>query len=86
MPGLAGFLDIEAKILWKQHLVFILLAFIFATPLLPWFKARFKRPLRQIESSPVGGFLQTAGVLFLLLLTSASLVASSYNPFLYFRF
>ena len=86
VPGLAGFLDIEAKILWKQHLVFILLAFIFATPLLPWFKARFKRPLRRLESSPVGGFLQTAGVLFLLLLTSASLVASSYNPFLYFRF
>ena len=85
-PGLAGFLDIEAKILWKQHLVFIVVAFILATPLLPWFQERYKRPLRRLESSPVGGFLQTAAVLLLLFLTSASLVASSYNPFLYFRF
>ncbi len=85
-PGLAGFLDIEAKILWRQHLIFVIAAAIFATPLLPWLKKRLRRPLVSLENSPVGGILQTALVLFLLLVSTASLVASSYNPFLYFRF
>ena len=85
-PGLAGFADIEAKILWRQHLIFVLVAFILATPLLPWLQRKLKRPLRQLETSRVGGLLQSALVLVLLLISTASLVASSYNPFLYFRF
>lgn len=85
-PGLAGFADLDAKILWKQHLPFILAAAVFSTPLLPWIRKKFKAPLRQLESSPAGGFLRTAGALILLLVSTASLVASSYNPFLYFRF
>ena len=85
-PGLAGFADIEAKILWRQHLVFLVVAFILATPLLPWLKKKLRRPLENLEASPVGGLLQTALTVFLLLVSTASLVASSYNPFLYFRF
>ena len=85
-PGLAGFADIEAKILWKQHILFILLAAVFSTPLLPWIRKRFKDPLHRLEYSRMGGFLRTAGALFLLFVSTASLVASSYNPFLYFRF
>jgi alginate O-acetyltransferase complex protein AlgI len=85
-PGLAGFADIEAKILWKQHILFIVVAIIFATPILPWIKEKMKHPLRRIRYSAVGGILQTAGVILLLLISTASLVASSYNPFLYFRF
>lgn len=85
-PGLAGFLDIEGKILWRQHMVFILAALIFATPLLPWLKKRLRRPLHQLDNSLAGGIIQTVGVLLLLLVSTASLVASSYNPFLYFRF
>lgn len=85
-PGLAGFADIEAKILWKQHLFFIVVAIICATPILPWIRNKMKRPLGRMAYSPIGGFLQTAGVILLLLISTASLVASSYNPFLYFRF
>ncbi|NLB27727.1 MAG: MBOAT family protein, partial [Clostridiaceae bacterium] len=85
-PGLAGFADLEAKILWKQHLFFILVAAVFSTPLLPWIRRKFKEPIRQLENSPAGGVLRTAGVLILLFVSTASLVASSYNPFLYFRF
>ncbi len=85
-PGLAGFADLDAKILWKQHLLFILVASVFSTPLLPWIRQKFKEPIRQLENSPAGGVLRTAGVLMLLFVSTASLVASSYNPFLYFRF
>lgn len=85
-PGLAGFADIEARILWKQHILFILVAALFSTPLLHWLRKRLSRPLRQLQTSPLGGILQTAGVLILLLISTAALVASSYNPFLYFRF
>ena len=85
-PGLAGFADIEARILWKQHLPFILVAMLFSTPLLPLIRKKFKRPLHQLEASTAGGFLKTAGIVLLLLISTASLVASSYNPFLYFRF
>ncbi len=85
-PGLAGFADMEAKILWKQHLIFLIIALIAATPILPWVKKVFKRPLRMIEQSPAGTVLQPLGVAVLLFLCTASLAASSYNPFLYFRF
>jgi len=76
----------EAKILWKQHLIFLIIALIAATPILPWVKKVFKRPLRMIEQSPAGTVLQPLGVAVLLFLCTASLAASSYNPFLYFRF
>jgi alginate O-acetyltransferase complex protein AlgI len=85
-PGLAGFADIEAQILWRQHLVFIIIAIIGSTPLLPWLKIRLKRPLNRIVSSRVGTVLQPLGVVLLLLVCTASLAASSYNPFIYFRF
>lgn len=85
-PGLAGFADMEAQILWKQHLVFIVIAFIGATPVLPWLKKKLRRPLNLIGSSRVGTVLQPLGVVVLLLLCTASLAASSYNPFIYFRF
>ncbi len=85
-PGLAGFADIEAQILWKQHLIFLLVAFIGATPVLPWMQKKLKRPLLQISHSPAGAILQPLGIAALLLLCTASLAASSYNPFLYFRF
>ena len=81
-PGLAGFADIEAKILWKQHILFIVVAIIFATPILPWIKEKMKHPLRRIRYSAVGGILQAAGLILLLLISSATLVASSCNPFL----
>ena len=85
-PGLAGFADGEAGILWKQHLFFLIIAFIGATPILPWLKTRFSRPLRQLEASPLGGILQPLATAFLLFICTASLAASSYNPFLYYRF
>jgi len=59
-PGLAGFADIEAQILWRQHLVFIIIAIIGSTPLLPWLKIRLKRPLNRIVSSRVGYRASTA--------------------------
>ncbi len=85
-PGLAGFADMEAQILWKQHLVFMVIAFIGAMPVLPWLKRKLKRPLKLIASSRVGTVLQPLGVAFILLICTASLAESSYNPFLYFRF
>jgi alginate O-acetyltransferase complex protein AlgI len=85
-PGLAGFADIDAQILWKQHLVFIVVAIIGSTPVLPWLKIKLNRPLDRIASSRVGTVLQPLGVALLLLICTASLAASSYNPFIYFRF
>ena len=85
-PGLAGFADIDAQILWKQHLVFIVVAVIGSTPVLPWLKIKLNRPLNLIASSRVGTVLQPLGVALLLFICTASLAASSYNPFIYFRF
>lgn len=85
-PGLAGFADVDAQILWKQHLVFIVLSFIFSMPVLPWLKKKLKRPIRYIACSRIGAFVQPFVVASLLLVSTASLVASSYNPFIYFRF
>ncbi|NLZ67198.1 MAG: MBOAT family protein [Clostridiaceae bacterium] len=85
-PGLAGFADMEARILWRQHLIFLIVAFIASTPILPWVKERFYGYRRVLERSRTIGVLRTAFTLLLLFACTASLVASSYNPFLYFRF
>ncbi|HHU06750.1 MAG TPA: MBOAT family protein [Clostridiaceae bacterium] len=85
-PGLTGFIDFEGSILWKQHIVFLIIAAIASTPILQSFKLRYKRQLMSLEQTSGGGILQIAGMTVLLLSCTASLVASSYNPFLYFRF
>ncbi|MGI6090326.1 MAG: MBOAT family O-acyltransferase [Saccharofermentanales bacterium] len=85
-PGLAGFVDGEGGILWRQHIIFIVIAFIGAAPILPWLKRQLRQPLRQIQNSPLGAIVQPMAYITLLVLCTAALAASSYNPFLYYRF
>ena len=85
-PGLAGFVDFEGSILWKQHLVFLIIATVASTPILQFFKARYQKQLNNLAQTAGGGILQVTGTAALLFACTASLVASSYNPFLYFRF
>lgn len=70
--------------LLSSNAAFFLLAVIAITPL-P--KRLWQRFLQQFNGHPViKSSLVSVGMTLLLLLTTAFLVASSYNPFLYFRF
>lgn len=81
MFGLAGnaALDPEARFALGQHASILLLCALFSTPFLGWLKEH------------VGGVFASEAVrngacLLLLILSSAYIVSSSYNPFIYFAF
>lgn len=85
-PGLAGFMDLEASILWKQHIVFLLIATICGLPIAPKVKERYGREWLRFQSTRIGGAVHVIVIFGMLLMTTAALATSTYNPFLYFRF
>ena len=82
-----GFINYEAAAVWKNNLVFLLVALLAVTPLVhnlrKWIETKSK------TSQPI---LHAKAILFavlpivLILLSVMSLVGNSYNPFLYFQF
>ena len=78
--------NLQGGLLLRENILFFAIAFFAATPL----AARLGRRLADLQHSGQRRRLITAvatGVQFLLLFVcTASLVGSTYNPFLYFRF
>jgi len=69
----------------RTFFVFILAALISFVPILPWYRACVERFARVAASAPA--MTAKYGVsLALVALSAASLVNSSFNPFIYFRF
>lgn len=85
MVGLGGlpFANAEAIYYLRSYLVIILVAIVAATPL---FRNIFSRLLTRERASRVIGYLEPALYLLLMVIITAYLVDSSFNPFLYFRF
>lgn len=76
-------------VLLQNHLIFIITAFVLAMPLLPWLRSkkpvqRFMKNLKNKE--PLFGISSSIVYMVLLFFCTMSLVASGFNPFLYFRF
>ncbi len=85
MVGLGGlpFANAEAIYYLRSYLVMILVAIVAATPL---FKNIFTKLLTRERASRVLGYLEPVLYLLLMVVITAYLVDSSFNPFLYFRF
>ncbi len=87
-PGEAGFLNYEAKIFWQQNLIFIIGAFVLAMPVWPWLQKFVHRNLdiRRFKASKAYGIMSAVWVTVIMYMCTSTLAASSFNPFLYFRF
>ncbi len=71
--------DSQTHYMWRNHLRFVIIALILATPLV-------KNTYFQIKSEKLKMSINVLFVISVMLLSTASLVNESYNPFLYFRF
>lgn len=85
MFGLSGIDIINAECLFyiRDYFVIILIAIVASTPLLKNIKNKL---LNNSNSNKIIGILEPICYVVLLLLVTAFLVDSSFNPFLYFRF
>jgi len=64
---------------FAQSWILLVIGMFFCTPLLRKFGKR-------IEQNAAAGYLKTVGLIALFILSVASLVGNSYNPFIYFNF
>lgn len=83
----SGYFGVRGVIMLKNHGLFLILATVASLPVLPRIRAWLRSLANRLSASDtlIGG-LQAAFNIILLLLSTASLAASSFNPFLYFRF
>lgn len=83
--GSTLFFNVRAEILVKNEILFLLTAMLLSTPFLKQVFARWSERMmsRSSGSVTVGAVI---GNLLLLFLSTAVLVGSTFNPFLYFRF
>lgn len=84
--GANGFSDATQSTVAVNYIAVLLVGAVFACPLLPSLQAF---AVRLTEKKIGRFFVQTVCILFVLsavLVTTAALVGTSYNPFLYFRF
>ena len=65
----------------KNYFIIILIGIIFSTPIITKLLNKFEK-----KKSNVRSIFITAIYIGILILSTASLVSDSYNPFLYFRF
>jgi len=85
----SNFVTNRGVVLLQNHLIFIVITFALAMPLLPWLRS--KRPVGRLitamkKREPIFGIYTSFVYLVLLFFCTMSLVASGFNPFLYFRF
>ena len=95
MAGLAtsgGIPQPLARFLTHESVLAIIAGAVFATPILPWLKARLalaigKLPQRASFATTAAGLtFECVIVIALLLVSSMWLAGGTYNPFIYFRF
>lgn len=79
------FTSFEANIMWKNHILFLIIAIAAVTPLGKKLAEKLKAR-SDAASKTVFMILNTAVIPVLMLLSTAALVGDSYNPFLYFQF
>lgn len=80
--GVVGIVDQNAMYLLSSNLTLIFIAIFGATEKPKYFWNRFSERIGVIPSV----LIKNIGLIFLLVISIAFVVASSYNPFLYFRF
>ena len=84
--GLPGNAFFGSEFVWYagNYLPFLLTAIVLAFPVYPWFRKKMEKAniYRKNTLAMCGGLL----MIVLLLISVASLVRDTYNPFLYFRF
>ena len=84
--GLPGNAFFGSEFVWYagNYLPFLLTAIVLAFPVYPWFRKKMEKAniYRKNTLTMCGGLL----MIVLLLISVASLVRDTYNPFLYFRF
>ncbi len=80
------FFDIDVKFFLNEHIFIFLLAFIFATPFVKNILKSIKRIMYKNKLQGVVYTLSLLTELSLLYLCTISLLASNYNPFIYFNF
>ena len=85
----SSFVTNRGVVLLQNHLIFIVIAFALAMPLLPWLRS--KKPVQRLmknmkKREPLFGIYSSIVYLGLLFFSTMSLVASGFNPFLCFRF
>lgn len=85
-----SFTSFEATSILRQNILFLIFSFIAMTPIFPFLSGQIhKRVLfknKDMEQNLYYNLSVSFGLLFLIVLSTSSLVGSSYNPFLYFRF
>ncbi len=64
---------------FKQNVILLIIGFVLSTPV-------FRIISQKTKNSNVMGFAKAGGLICLFVLSAASLVSSSYNPFIYFNF
>ena len=81
MFGLNGnvFLDGMFTGWFTQNLILIIIGFVLCTPI-------FRMLSEKTKNSNIVGYVKTGALICLFVLSVASLVSSSYNPFIYFNF
>lgn len=81
------FSTIEGRLLFRQNIIFFLIAYVLSLPVIPWLKKQFSAVCdTRFSASGLWLAAQMAYVLLLLFLSTAALAGASFNPFLYFRF
>ncbi|MGI6579617.1 MAG: MBOAT family O-acyltransferase [Saccharofermentanales bacterium] len=81
------FINLKGKLLFNQNLVFFIFSWIASMPIVPEIRKRLPG-LRSYRFRATKFYVigSTVSILLLLLISTASLVGDSFNPFLYFRF
>lgn len=78
--------NVRAEILLSNEILFLIAAAILSTPLVKNIYKRLVISMSQEHRQPLLTALLSAAHLFLLVLSTASLAGTTFNPFLYFRF
>ena len=81
----ASLVNEEAIYYLKNYIIIIVIGIICSIPLLQWWKNRNKKTVTQKKEAIVS-VITSLGYVAIVIISTASLVNNSFNPFLYFRF
>ena len=81
-----NFADDRAMFLLHEYKRILLIAAVFAMPVIPWAKKQIKKRVKNSIALNVIYAVTTLIMLGLFVLSVAMIISESYNPFLYFRF
>ena len=81
----ASLVNAEAIYYLKNYIIIIVIGIICSIPLLQWWKNRNKKTVIQKKEAIVS-VITSLGYVAIVIISTASLVNNSFNPFLYFRF